>query len=138
MGAGDQSSREYTLGPIPVGAPGVKDGGVIQLAIRCHPCVPLSIEELEQWLQSEVHELRAEAPQATIRLSRLTQGLPSVTLDIGWLVELELSEDEPLLAGERLAEAIRDMRMVGLQPTLLAAAPRKRPPPRTSHSNGAR
>ncbi|MGH2713697.1 MAG: hypothetical protein ACRDM7_07390 [Thermoleophilaceae bacterium] len=52
---------------------------MIQLAIRCHPCV-----------------------------------------DIGWLIEFELDERDPRLAGGRLAEALRDMRLLGLQPTLLS------------------
>jgi hypothetical protein len=59
-------------------------------------------------------------PHATVRLSRLTQGAPGADLRIGWLVELELAEGEPLLAGHRLADALRDMRLLGLQPTLLA------------------
>jgi hypothetical protein len=93
---------------------------MIQLAIRCHPRVPVSADELQHWLERQLDELRAEAPHATVRLSRLTQGGPSAELDIGWLVELELREDEPLLAGHRLADALRDMRLLGLQPTLLA------------------
>ena len=51
-------------------------------------------------------------------------------LDIGWLIELELDPDEPLLAGDRLTQALRDMRLLGLQPTLLA------PLPSASHTNG--
>jgi hypothetical protein len=94
---------------------------MVQLAIRCHPCVPVSTEELERWLERQAHDLRAEAPQATVRLSRLTHGRPAADhLDVGWLVELELAEEEPLLAGHRLADALRDMRLLGLQPTLLA------------------
>ena len=93
---------------------------MVQLAIRCHPRVPVSADELELWLERQVHDLRVEAPQATVRLSRLTQGGPSTDLDIGWLVELDLREGEPLLAGHRLANALRDMRLLGLQPTLLA------------------
>ena len=140
---------------------------MIQLAIRCQPRVPASADELQHWLERQVDELRAEAPHATVRLSRLTQGGPSTDLellprlegparvvsiergdgsqlaigicagaearavtrlggfpggelDIGWLFELELDEDEPLLAGHRLADALRDMRLLGLQPTLLA------------------
>ena len=54
-----------------------------------------------------------------MRLSRLTQGLPAAHLDIGWLIELELDPDEPLLADDRLPQALRDMRLLGLQPTLL-------------------
>jgi hypothetical protein len=92
---------------------------MVQIAIRCHPGVPVSADELEGWLELEVDHLRAESPQGTIRLSRLTQGLPNVDIDIGWLVELELPDREPLLSGNRLDEVIRDMRLLGLQPTLL-------------------
>jgi hypothetical protein len=114
---------------------------MVQLAIRCHPCVPLSVDELERWLEEKVSELRSDAPHGTIRLSRLTQGLPNVELDIGWLVELELAEEEPLLAGNRLVEAIRDMRLIGLQPSLMTPAvrPVQSPsdPPGASRRNGA-
>jgi hypothetical protein len=109
-----------TLTPIAAGLVGLDDWCMVQLAIRCHPRVPVSADELEHWLEQQVHNLRFEVPQATVRLSRLTQGGPSTDLEIGWLVELELAEDEPLLAGHRLADALRDMRLLGLQPTLLA------------------
>jgi hypothetical protein len=103
---------------------------MIQLAIRCHPRVPLPADELEGWLELEVKDLRAQAPHATVRLSRLIQGHADAHLDIGWLIELELDPSEPLLAGDRLSHALRDMRLLGLQPTLLAPAP---PSP---HTNG--
>ena len=103
-------------------------GRMVQLAIRCHACVPVSVDEMDGWLERQVAELRAEAPEATVRLSRLTQGGPSSDLQIGWLVELELAEGEPLLGGQRLAESLRDMRLLGLQPTLLA--------PRGAWTNG--
>jgi hypothetical protein len=93
---------------------------MVQITIRCHPRVPISSDELEQWLEQQVDGLRAEAPQGTIRLSRLTQGLPSSDVDIGWLLELDLPEEDPLLEQNRLAEALGDMRLLGLQPTLLA------------------
>jgi hypothetical protein len=93
---------------------------MLQLAIRCHPCVPVSADELEPWLEQQVDELRADAPHATLRLSRLTQRAPDMALEIGWLVELDLPEDEPLLRGRRLSNALRDMRLLGLQPTLLS------------------
>jgi hypothetical protein len=101
---------------------------MVQLAIRCHPRVPVSADELEQWLERQVDELRADAPHATVRLSRLTQEGPSADLQIGWLVELELAESDRLLTGDRLADALRDMRLLGLQPTLLA--------PRDAWTNG--
>ena len=91
---------------------------MVQLAIRCHPCAPVSRDELERWLERHVGELRAVAPHATLRLSRLTQGVASGDSDVGWLVELELGEGETLGA-ERLANSLRDMRLLGLEPTLL-------------------
>ena len=105
--------------PIPRPANKVDNRRMVQFTIRCHPVVPVATDELERWLELEVHELRAEAPQGTIRLSRLTQTLQSADLDIGWLLELELPEGQPLLARDRLAEAFRDMHLLGLQPTLL-------------------
>ena len=108
------------LTPIAVDPVGLDDWRMVQIAIRCQPRVPVAADELQEWLERQVHELRAEAPHATVRLSRLTQGGPNADLDIGWLVELELGEGEPLLAGHRLADALRDMRLLGLQPTLLA------------------
>jgi hypothetical protein len=106
---------------IPIAAPpaGAQAWSMVQLAIRCHPRVPISPDELEGWLELEVKELRAQAPRATVRLSRLTQGRADAPLDIGWLIELELDPNEPLLAGDRLHHALRDMRLLGLQPTLL-------------------
>jgi hypothetical protein len=101
---------------------------MVQLAIRCHPCVSVSADELDRWLEQQVRELRAEAPHGTVRLSRLTEGRPGADLELGWLVELELAEEEPLLAGDRLADALRDMRLLGLRPTLLA--------PRDAWTNG--
>jgi hypothetical protein len=101
---------------------------MVQLAIRCHPVVPVETDELEVWLERQLVDLRAEAPHSTVRLSRLTQSRPDAKLDVGWLVELELDEGEPLFAGHRLADALRDMRLLGLQPTLLA--------PRVGGANG--
>jgi hypothetical protein len=89
---------------------------MVQLAIRCHPRVPVSADELEGWLERQVEELRASFPQGIVRLSRLTQGREA-DLDIGWLIELEL--DEERLAEGALADVLRDMRLLGLQPTLL-------------------
>ncbi|HET8820098.1 MAG TPA: hypothetical protein VFM57_01000 [Thermoleophilaceae bacterium] len=91
---------------------------MVQLAIRCHPCAPVSADDLEGWLDQQVDELRAAVPQGTLRLCRLTQGGPSSDLNIGWLIELELADGE-LLGGRLLADSLRDMRLLGLQPTLL-------------------
>jgi hypothetical protein len=92
---------------------------MFQFAIRCHPSVPVAADELEQWLEQQVADLRAAAPQGTVRLSRLTQGLPSGDVGLGWLLELELSDAERHLVDNRLTEALRDMHLLGFQPTVL-------------------
>lgn len=92
---------------------------MVQLAIRCHPCAPVSADELEGWLALEVDALRAAAPHGTVRLSRLTQGAPTTDLNVGWLVELELADGESLPDEQLLADSLRDMRLLGLQPTLM-------------------
>ena len=93
---------------------------MVKFTIRCHPRVPVSAGELEQWLEQEVDGIRAQVPEGIIRLSRLTQELPSTEVSIGWLLELELPDEDPVLTHDRLAEALRDMRLLGLQATLLA------------------
>jgi hypothetical protein len=114
------------MGPI-AGTAGATDPlAMVQIAIHCRPRVPVAADELEGWLELEVHELRKAAPHGTVRLSRLTHQAPSRDLADGWLVELELDEGEPLLAGRRLADVLRDMRLLGLEPTLL-----------TPHEDGA-
>jgi hypothetical protein len=81
--------------------------------------VPVPCEELELWLKRELDRLRDEVPQMTVRLSSLTQHLPSADIDVGWLIELELPDDGPMLENRDIAVALRDMQLLGLQPTLL-------------------
>jgi hypothetical protein len=105
---------------------------MVQLAIRCVPWAPVGTEDVERWLGEEIEELRRLAPDGTVRLSRLSQEGPNAHVDIGWLIELELAEDQPLLAPPRLANALRDMRLLGLDATLLAPPGLPGLPPRES------
>jgi hypothetical protein len=77
-------------------------------------------EDLEHWLEQELEELRRESPQGTIRLSRLTQALPTTDFSIGWLIEFDLPEDQHLFSSGRLESVLTDLRLLGFQPTLLA------------------
>ena len=91
-----------------------------QFAIRCLPRVPVAGEELERWLERELEELRRDIPEGTIRLSRLIEPLPTTDVGIGWLIEFDLPERAPQLDRGRLASVLRDLRLLGFQPTLLA------------------
>jgi hypothetical protein len=86
------------------------------------------MDEVETWLEREIDELRAEQPRGTARLFSLTQHLPSSDAELGWLLELELPDGESPLSDGRLNEVLRDMRMLGLTPTLLI-----RPAPSNGH-----
>jgi hypothetical protein len=92
---------------------------MLKLTIRCHPGVPVASAELERWLTAQVRELRAGAPRAIIRLSRLTQDFPSSEAGIGWLLELEMPEGSALLTRGRLANTLGEMRLLGIEPTAL-------------------
>jgi hypothetical protein len=99
----------------------------------------VSADELEQWLEQRLNDLRGDAPLGIIRMSRLAQGAPTSGCYIGWLIELELPEEAPLLVEDRLFDALGEMRLLGLQPTLLAptspdgqAAPSSRPAGQTN------
>jgi hypothetical protein len=92
---------------------------MLKLTIRCHPGVPVASDELGRWLTAQVRELRAGAPRAIIRLSRLTQDFPSHEAGIGWLLELEMPEGSALLSRGRLASTLAEMRLLGIEPTAL-------------------
>jgi hypothetical protein len=91
----------------------------MQIAIRCHPYAPVASGELEEWLAREVEGIRAAAPDATVRLMRLSQALSAGRIAVGWLIEVEGLRGEVALTDIQLDAVLRDMRLLGLQPTLL-------------------
>jgi hypothetical protein len=91
-----------------------------QLAIRCHACTPVSTDEIDAWLQAEIERLRERAPHAALRLLQLRQARPTGDADAGWLIELDPAGGEPPLSEDELARTLRDLRLLGLQPTVLA------------------
>ena len=95
---------------------------MVKFAIRCQRAVPTDADELYEWLEQRMRELRSGAPTGTLRISRLNQGMPSGPVDIGWLLEFELPESELPLIDEPLTAAVTDMRLLGFQPTVLAPA----------------
>jgi hypothetical protein len=102
------------------------------LLIRCRSCTPASTVELTDWLEDKVAQLRSDVPRLLVRLTRLVQDLPVASVDDGWLIELQLEGEQkdepsgPLMAS--LEEILRDMRILGLDPVLLA--------PRTAWGGG--
>jgi hypothetical protein len=104
-------------------APGTDDVDM-PLAIRCHPFAPVEVDEIESWLEREMAHVREDVSGATVRLLRLTQRLPSGGEAVGWLIEFEV--DRTFLEGDRLAAILCEMRLLGLQPTVLETSRRRR------------
>src|SRR5690349_7263428 len=92
---------------------------MLQLTIRSHPTVPVDARDLEEWLEHQVEKLRAVAPQATVRLARLTQHLPNARVDVGWLLELEIPDPDTAAIERELQDVLTDMRLLGFEPTVL-------------------
>ena len=90
-----------------------------QLAIRCHPCSPVVNGEVDVWLREEIERLRADAPHAALRVLRLSQTLPTGKVEVGWLIEVDGAGGEPPLDADALTHVVRDLRLLGLQPTVL-------------------
>lgn len=99
-----------------------------RLAIRCTPCAPVATAEVEEWLAQEVDRVRASAPHAVLRLLRLTQSVPTGDIGIGWLLEIDSTYGDEPLDEEGLGSVLRDMRLLGLQPTVLRAPMTGDPP----------
>jgi hypothetical protein len=93
-----------------------------KLTILCHPSTPVAPAELEGWLVPQLDELRSSGP-VIVRMSRLIQSLPSSQVSGGLLIEVELMDESHPLDHDQLAdvlaEVIRDMRLLGMQPLLL-------------------
>jgi hypothetical protein len=96
-----------------------------QLAIRCLPRVPVDTDDIELWLQRELQMVRGSLPGGIVRLSRLTQTLPTTEINVGWLFELEVNDDDERLSlAERITPLLTDLRLLGLQPALMSAEPK--------------
>lgn len=101
----------------------------VRLAIRCHWCTPVPAAELTEWLEGKVRELcdawlelhGEEVDDPLVRVTQLVQPLAEARVEDGWLIELELPALSREAAAELLEEAFGEMRVLGLEPTLLAA-----------------
>jgi hypothetical protein len=92
-----------------------------QIAVRCHPFAPVASEEVQKWLTAEVKRLRKDAPEAAIRLLRLSQPGPEGEIAVGWQIELGITPPASPLDDDSLGELLRDLRLLGLQPSVLQA-----------------
>jgi hypothetical protein len=96
--------------------------GMTRFTILCHPSTPVAPTELEDWLVPQLDQLRSSAP-VIVRMSRLIQSLPSSQVAGGLLIEVELTDESHPVDHDQLsasvADAIRDMRLLGMQPLLL-------------------
>lgn len=97
-----------------------RDGrGVTRLAIRCRPRDPEAGVRFEQWLGQKRDTSPGLMTDGTVRVSRLSPALVTVRAGEGWLIEFELREDELLLDWQCLAATVTDLRLLGLEVTIM-------------------
>lgn len=98
-----------------------------EIFIRCQAEDHKAAMRFEQWLGQK----RAASPSlmtdGTVRVSRLAPALVTVRSGAGWLIEFALKEEESLIDWQFLAAVITDLRLLGLEPTVLT--PRGISPP---------
>ncbi len=99
-----------------------------RLAIRCDPVTAVAAEEGEGWLEQEVERLRLGTPRGSFRLHRVSGMDSTAEAGRGWLIELDAACDRDPARRDRLNASLRDMRLLGLRPTLLAAPENGEPP----------
>ena len=123
-----------------LGVPDVDNRPMRQLAIRCQPPGPVPKKEVEHWLEDEVERLRAGTPHASFRVHRITATEMTESAGIGWLIELDATCGGEPLDGERVDAVLRDLRLLGLGPTLLGKLENddSLAHPGEQHANGGR
>ncbi len=87
------------------------------------------MREVEQWLEDEVERLQAETPHTAFRLHHITTTESTENVDNGWLIELDATTGRDPLNEERVDAMLRDLRLLGLRPTLLRALADDHSPP---------
>jgi hypothetical protein len=89
------------------------------VSIRCRAEDHEAALRFEQWLGQK----RAASPilmtDGTVRVSRLAPALTTVRGGAGWLIEFQLQEDEALIDWQSVAAVVTDLRLLGLEPTVL-------------------
>src|SRR5690349_2642452 len=98
--------RGWIEAPMADGAGNAENRPMSQIAVRCHPYAPVATESLQKWLRKEVRRLRKSAPEASIRLLRLSQPGPTEEIDVGWQIEIGGSLCQSPLDDESLAELL--------------------------------
>jgi hypothetical protein len=111
-------------------APRLDHGGVTELAIRCRAPDPESAVRFEQWLGQKCTSSPILMTDGTVRVSRLAPALVTVRASAGWLLEFELCQEESLLDWQCLAAMVTDLRLLGLEPTILTPPGLRSWPPR--------
>jgi len=105
-------------------------GGVTQLAIRCRAQDHESAVRFEHWLGQKQDTSPILMTGGTVRVSRLAPALVTVRAGMGWLLEFELRQEDSLLDSQCLAALITDLRLLGLEPTILTSPDPRTWPPR--------
>ncbi len=112
--------REWIGTPIGVGEGTGENQSMSQIAIRCRPCSRVAPAEMERWLNEEVTRIYDGVPEMTGCLWRLSrEGIDDET-GVGWQIELCMASSASPFDHKGLTELLRDLRLVGVEPSVLS------------------
>jgi hypothetical protein len=89
------------------------------VSIRCRAEDHEAAVRFEQWLERKRGASPVAMTDGTVRVSRLTPALATVRGGLGWLIEFHLQEDASLIDWQCVAALVTDLRLLGLEPTVL-------------------
>lgn len=90
-----------------------------EISIRCHAKDEEAAVRFEQWLGQKRAASPISMTDGTIRVSRLAPAIVTVRSGAGWLIELEPHEDESPVDWQCVSALVTDLRLLGLDPTVL-------------------
>ena len=91
-----------------------------RVLLLCSRPASLAPDEAETWLRGAVEKLSAVAPAQALAVAALHDGNADRAVEWDWLVELDLPDHDDQDARRGLSELLLDLRLLGMQPSVVA------------------
>jgi len=93
---------------------------VARVLLFCSRPASLAPDEAETWLHGAVEKLSAAAPAQALTVAALHEGDADGAVEWDWLVEVDLPDHDGQDARRGLSELLLDLRLLGMQPSVVA------------------
>ena len=91
-----------------------------RVLLFCSRPASLAPDEAETWLRGAVEKLSAVAPAQALAVAALHDGDADGAVEWDWLVEVDLPDHDDQDARRGLSELLLDLRLLGMQPSVVA------------------